>query len=228
MTAIEKAYEIMKSSFNGGLGPVKGSGGEGGETRDSLAKLISMMESIVQKTNTTAATPASAAKNMVSPNTKRNINATVSKDVLAGEARRISTAYTEEQTKLDLMMKIQQTRQRQALQRRLWERNQAHHNQQQQQADQQKQQQLFHQRTPYHDGDEIEELEDDDEDEHEENEAGNGIQIRPGKSLVLNSRPSFHQDSIRGNFTVPKIAESRDQQRNMALRGLNLGPLQRK
>jgi hypothetical protein len=227
MTAIEKAYEIMKSSFNGGLSPVKGNEG-GGEQKDSLAKLISMMESIVQKTNTTTATPASAAKNLVSPNTKRNINATVSKDVLAGEARRISTAYTEEQTKLDLMMKIQQTRQRQALQRRLWERNQAHH--QQQQADQQKQQQqLFHQRTPYHDGDDIDEVdEDEEEEEHEENETGNGIQIRPGKSLVLNSRPSFHQDSIRGNFTIPKIAESRDQQRNMALRGLNLGPLQRK
>jgi hypothetical protein len=43
MTAIEKAYEIMKSSFNGGLSRVKGSGREGGETRDSLAKLISMI-----------------------------------------------------------------------------------------------------------------------------------------------------------------------------------------
>merc|ERR1712146_688980 len=45
-------------------------------------------------------------------------------DQLKEEVKRISTVYSEEKQKLDLMMKIQQTRQRQALQRKLLERRQ--------------------------------------------------------------------------------------------------------
>merc|ERR1712146_701247 len=46
------------------------------------------------------------------------------RDQLKEEVKRISTVYSEEKQKLDLMMKIQQTRQRQALQRKLLERKQ--------------------------------------------------------------------------------------------------------
>jgi hypothetical protein len=46
------------------------------------------------------------------------------KTSLAKEVKRISLEYNEEKQKLDLMMKIQQTRQRQALQRKLFEKNQ--------------------------------------------------------------------------------------------------------
>ena len=43
---------------------------------------------------------------------------------LKEEVKRISTVYSEEKQKLDLMMKMQQARQRQALQRKLLERKQ--------------------------------------------------------------------------------------------------------
>ncbi len=46
----------------------------------------------------------------------------VDKDMIVDEARRISYSYNEENQKHDLMMKIQETRQRQALQRKLLER----------------------------------------------------------------------------------------------------------
>lgn len=52
-------------------------------------------------------------------------DAEVDRDSLKEEVKRISSVYSEEQQKLDLMMKLQQSRQRQALQRKLLERKQA-------------------------------------------------------------------------------------------------------
>ena len=46
------------------------------------------------------------------------------KDSMAGEVRRIAQEYNEEKQKLDLNMKIKETRQRQALQRKLFEKSQ--------------------------------------------------------------------------------------------------------
>mmetsp|Transcript_15849 Transcript_15849/g.26658 ORF Transcript_15849/g.26658 Transcript_15849/m.26658 type:complete len:286 (+) Transcript_15849:227-1084(+) len=57
---------------------------------------------------------------------------TTEKDAMSGEVKRISLAYNEEKQKLDLMMKIQQTRQRQSLQRKLFEKNQRKQHAQQQ------------------------------------------------------------------------------------------------
>lgn len=53
-------------------------------------------------------------------------------EAMAGEVRRISMEYSEEKQKLDLMMKIQQTRQRQLLQKKLFEKNQRKQQQMQQ------------------------------------------------------------------------------------------------
>lgn len=53
---------------------------------------------------------------------------------MAGEVKRISLEYNEEKQKLDLMMKIQQARQRQSLQRKLFEKSQRKAQQQHQQV----------------------------------------------------------------------------------------------
>ena len=248
MSAIEKAYEIMRHAqgSNGWMNDAN-SASSNNNDQNALAKLISMMESIIQKTNNnTNSNPPTDSNHHSRPGTSSFLASesasvkqtdiplhTVSREAFVGEAKRISTAYTEEQTKLDLMMKIQQTRQRQALQRKLWERNQAKQQQLIQQEQQLKQLQKQNQRRPYHEGDDdnnvLEDYEDDDDDDpHDLLGGGKGIVINPQKSLLSSSRPSFHQDSVRGLLAVPTIAESRDQQKNMALRGLNLAPMKRK
>lgn len=172
--------------------------------------------------------------------------------MLAGEAKRISTAYAEEQNKLDLMMKIQQTRQRQALQRKLWERNQAKMNHSGKfQSD------LLplipssfaasssaiggdnkaRYKAGYGSDQEIDNMLDhDSEEEDEQDKAGQQESIfsapaaKPSISQLVRDR--YAQQSVRGldkmsNLTVSptktNIAGS-----GMALRGMNLGPLRRK
>jgi hypothetical protein len=201
LTAVEKAYEIMKQSLSAG-DDNSGNNADG----NSLAKLISMMEVIIQKTSDTHSVSSLSSLS----NNSSIVSKDTSRDAFAGEARRISTAYTEEQNKLDLMMKIQQTRQRQALQRKLWERNQA-------------KMQLNASKAK-------EKGDDDDSGEgEEEEEDGSEKVVIPQKSFLgFQARSGYHPDSVRGLTSVPTIAESRDNQRSMALRGLNLGPLKRK
>lgn len=61
------------------------------------------------------------------------ISVSEEKAAMAGEVKRISLEYNEEKQKLDLMMKIQQARQRQLLQRKLFEKSQRKQQEQQQQ-----------------------------------------------------------------------------------------------
>jgi hypothetical protein len=205
MSAVEKAYEIMKQSLATG-----GTNSNNNTDRNALAKLISMMERIIQATGSEGPGGSTSSISSIS-NSAAGINKDHSRDAFAGEARRISTAYTEEQNKLDLMMKIQQTRQRQALQRKLWERNQA------------KMQLNATKAKEKGDDDSGEGGEDEDVDE------GSEKVVIPQKSFLgFQPRSGYHPDSVRGLTSVPTVAESRDNQRSMALRGLNLGPLKRK
>jgi hypothetical protein len=151
------------------------------------------------------------------------------KESIAREAARISTAYAEEQQKHDLMMKIQQARQRQVLQKKLWERNQARLQQQQQQ-----QQGHFgltpagHTTSSSNHHDEEEEEDDDDDDDDKPANAGK-IQIGY-KSRLADMQP-FRQPTIRGLANLPAIAEPRaplTQQKSLQSRGLNLAPMMRR
>lgn len=126
--------------------------------------------------------------------------------------------YSEEKQKLDLMMKIQQARQRQALQRKLFEK-----------AQRRQQQQLGQDQSPSGD---------------ESKAQYNGIEIGAHRGLAplklrqgASLQPAFrglpaeaYQGSVpSGGSAADASSTNRLQsQQSFALRGLNLGPMMRK
>ena len=137
------------------------------------------------------------------------------KVAMAGEVKRISMEYNEENQKLDLMMKIQQARQRQQLQRKLFEKNQKKQQQQQQPS--------------YEAGDKSE---------------YNSVEIGANRglsSLKLRSpdslQPAFKglppeayqgKSAIGGGGGGAGYSSGPSKVQAMAHRGMNLGPLMRK
>ena len=115
-----------------------------------------------------------------------------------------------EQQKHDLMMKIQQARQKQLLQRKLWERNQARQQQQMQ----------------------VENLDEDDQEDDDDNQSTDtSIHIGQYQSRLKNLKPYSHQPAFKMP-NMPTVAEPRNapanHQKMMASRGMNLGPMMRK
>jgi hypothetical protein len=150
------------------------------------------------------------------------------KESMAGEVKRISLEYNEEKQKLDLMMKIQQARQRQSLQRKLFEKNQRKQQQQQQQG-----------MLAQGDDDGSNGYQADSKSDY------NSIEIGANRGLAaLKLRsPSSLQPAFRGlpaeayqAGAVPtsgggagySSGSKVQTQQSMALRGMNLGPMMRK
>lgn len=156
----------------------------------------------------------------------RRASVSEEKEAMAGEVKRISLEYNEEKQKLDLMMKIQQARQRQSLQRKLFEKNQR---KQQQQRE----------------TDGLYEGEGDEDDEYNEHGDGkseyNSVEIGANRGLSnLKLKQSAVQPAFRG---LPADAYrsgssagggagyssgAKPTNQAMALRGMNLGPMMRK
>lgn len=156
----------------------------------------------------------------------RRVSVSEEKEAMAGEVKRISLEYNEEKQKLDLMMKIQQARQRQSLQRKLFEKNQR------------KQQQQRETDGLY----EGEEGDDDDYNEHGDGKSEyNSVEIGANRGLSnLKLKQSTVQPAFRG---LPADAYrsgnsagggagyssgAKPTNQAMALRGMNLGPMMRK
>ena len=154
----------------------------------------------------------------------RRVSVSEEKEAMAGEVKRISLEYNEEKQKLDLMMKIQQARQRQSLQRKLFEKNQR------------KQQQQRETDGLYEDGDE------DEYNEHGDAKSEyNSVEIGANRGLSnLKLKQSTVQPAFRG---LPADAYrsgnsggggagyssgAKPTNQAMALRGMNLGPMMRK
>lgn len=214
-------------------------------------QLVRMMERLAANNNTTndendasrsvsVSVSAQNSRPVSAHNAAHHTTQAADKEFMAREAARISTAYQEEQQKHDLMMKIQQARQRQALQKKLWERNQARALLQQQQQQKQQQQQQHYtqkQRRPQElslsiDEEENEEENEEEDEEEEEEEQSTGIAIGQYKSRLSELQP-FRQPVIRGlgNMPLSPLNDTRSnntlsQQKSMQLRGLNLSPLQ--
>ena len=141
------------------------------------------------------------------------------KESMAGEVKRISLEYSEEKQKLDLMMKIQQARQRQALQRKLFEKSQRKAQQQMAQGGQ--------------------EYEADSKSEYNSVEIGANrglaaLKLRSPSSLQPAFKglpPEAYQQggapSAGGGAGYSSSSKPQNQQ-SMALRGMNLGPMMRK
>lgn len=133
------------------------------------------------------------------------------------EAKRITYAYSEEVEKHDLLMKIQETRQRQQLQRKLWQRHQ--HKQTNLSSFQDIQRQHM-----------LDQGISNDDDEDGDASGGNvGISIGQFKSKIPSMRGNM-QPVVRGISMdkIPQIGDQRRQASMMAARGLNLTPMQRK
>jgi hypothetical protein len=144
----------------------------------------------------------------------------IDKEQLQNEARKIADTFAQEQQKHDLMMKIQQARQRQTLQRKLWERNMARQQQQQQL-------QLRSSRDEFEeeDGD----GDDDEDDENDQSHEVESISIR-GKSSVNNwvkdaKAAQQAQQAVRGLSLPPGNLIAKADPKAMAMRGMNLAPM---
>jgi hypothetical protein len=145
-------------------------------------------------------------------------------ETIASEVRRISMEYNEEKQKLDLMMKIQQTRQRQALQKKLFEKNQR----------KQQQHQLQQHQSEEADGYQADSKSDYDSVNIGANRGLAALKPRSGASL----QPAFkglpaeaYQGSAPTGGGAAGYSSSSNKlqtQQSMALRGMNLGPLMRK
>lgn len=155
----------------------------------------------------------------------RRASVSEEKEAMAGEVKRISLEYNEEKQKLDLMMKIQQARQRQSLQRKLFEKNQ-------------RKQQLQRETDGLY-----EDNEDDDYNEHGDGKSEyNSVEIGANRglsNLKLKQagavQPAFKglpADAYRsGGSTGGGAGYSsggKPTNQAMALRGMNLGPMMRK
>ena len=194
----------------------------------STEQLVAMMEKLMNASqqsadNTAHITDSRTHSRPVSASFNQQ-KESEDKENIAREAARISNAYAEEQQKHDLMMKIQQARQRQALQKKLWERNQARLQQQQQQQ----QQGQFGLAPPAAVSHNDEEEDDDDDDDNQS--SSSQIQIGGFKSRIAEMQP-FRQPTIRGLANLPAIAEPRapmSQQKSLQSRGLNLAPMMRR
>lgn len=146
---------------------------------------------------------------------------------MAGEVKRISLEYNEEKQKLDLMMKIQQARQRQSLQRKLFEKSQR-----KAQQGQQGQGQGYTGGGGY---------EDDDYAAQDKSDY-NSIEIGANRGLASlklrqpsNLQPAFkglpaeaYQGSVPGGSGAGYSNNKAVNQQSMAMRGMNLGPMMRK
>eukprot|EP00981_Chlorochromonas_danica_P002446 scaffold471_cov318-Ochromonas_danica.AAC.37 len=130
----------------------------------------------------------------------------------AQEAKRIAYTYTEEKEKHDLLMKIQENRQRQQLQKKLWQRHQN------------KQNQISTNNTLRDGG-----LDDNDGPDSARGPPMDSISIGQFQSRIPNQRPNA-QPAIKGLSPnkVPIIADQKRTASMMAMRGLNLAPMMRK
>lgn len=128
----------------------------------------------------------------------------------AQEAKRIAYTYTEEKEKHDLLMKIQENRQRQQLQKKLWQR---HQNKQNQISMNNASRDAF------------------DENDGPDSARGpmDSISIGQFQSRIPNL-PTNAQPAIKGLSPnkVPVIADQKRTASMMAMRGLNLAPMMRK
>jgi hypothetical protein len=133
------------------------------------------------------------------------------KEEMEDEVKRISLMYNEEQQKLDLMMKIQQARQRQSLQKKLLERRL-----------QQDQQQIAHKQIDAHTGD---------NNSHQSHTVAVGSDDRihigatlsPKKYGPSNTQPVFKGLDATANLSIASAGNT-----NMSMRGMNLGPLMKR
>uniref|UniRef100_A0A7S3MHV4 Uncharacterized protein n=1 Tax=Spumella elongata TaxID=89044 RepID=A0A7S3MHV4_9STRA len=157
------------------------------------------------------------------------ISVSEEKAAMAGEVKRISLEYNEEKQKLDLMMKIQQARQRQLLQRKLFEKSQR--KQQEQQQQQQRADGLFdidedgNEYTAYADG----------KSEYNSVEIGANRGLSNLKLKQANSlQPAFKglpADAYKSGAAAgggAGYSSGKPANQGMALRGMNLGPMMRK
>lgn len=139
---------------------------------------------------------------------------------MAGEVKRISLEYNEEKQKLDLMMKIQQARQRQSLQRKLFEKSQR-------KAQQNQGAQGY---SP-----------DEDTDDSAQDKDYNSVEIGANRGLSMlklrqpsNLQPAFKglpAEAYQGNISAgggAGYSSNKANQQSMAMRGMNLGPIMRK
>ena len=126
----------------------------------------------------------------------------IDRAIMTEEVKRISATYNEEQQRLDLMLKLQHTRQRQALQRKLLERKLPLPDVAANSA------------TPATDG------------------VGAQDQINIGPRQRLTIQKTIHQEAVKGLGFMPEkmnsISGINAAQKNTQSRGLSLGPLIRK
>ena len=159
----------------------------------------------------------------------RKSSAHEEKDAMAGEVKRISLEYNEEKQKLDLMMKIQQARQRQSLQRKLFEKSQK-------KAQQQRQQQLG-----MYEGEDGDNYNYDYDEQADEKSEYNSVEIGANRGLsnmkakqAASLQPAFKGLPADAYKSAPAAgggagySSGKPQNQGMALRGLNLGPMMRK
>jgi hypothetical protein len=144
---------------------------------------------------------------------------------MAGEVKRISLEYNEEKQKLDLMMKIQQARQRQSLQRKLFEKSQ---------RKQQQQGMLAHGDDEGSDGFQADSKSDYNSIEIGANRGLAAMKLRSPQNLQPAFRglpaEAYQAGSVptSGGGAGYSSGNKVQTQQSMALRGMNLGPMMRK
>lgn len=136
------------------------------------------------------------------------------REAMQSEARRISNAFTQEQQRHDLMMKIQQARQRQTLQRKLYERQV-----------QQRQQHELHNHQHLAE-------EDEGDDEHSPAAAPliapKADLIREKSSWLRDAKAQQYAGQAVKGLALPTNLPKASDPKAMQSRGMNLGPLMRK